>query len=270
MNKIIEKITKDIYMVEIIGDYYKYKEKAKELGYKEGSISLERKEVIVLYPCKVFNILSKSIFGVYKIYNTLSSEDFFALKNNNRKEIDKDILSVLVYNLCDKCDSFSAYDITSTLRKMTPSHEIVHNEVRDIVNQYVLENKLNSNYMKDRGYILYSKNKNNNNIVTKGVVSVGGGVGGSSYTMTNHINKIEKKLQQDARINLNKILNTYFPNFDKFYLTKANNVIRVSIVQSSNEDKPLSKSQEIRINTGFKSNKVILEITDRSITIREK
>lgn len=59
-----------------------------------------------------------------------------------RKSIDSEVLAALVNNVCSSVDSFSAYDITSMVRKQLPNHEVSHDEVKTIVLNYALSNQL--------------------------------------------------------------------------------------------------------------------------------
>lgn len=58
-----------------------------------------------------------------------------------RKPIDSELLTAVVDLTVEKLENFSAYDVTSILRKRLPNYEIEHEEVKKVVFDYVKNNK---------------------------------------------------------------------------------------------------------------------------------
>lgn len=74
-----------------------------------------------------------------------------------RKQVDLDVLNVLVSQTCDTLDTFSAYDVTTILRSRLPNHDILHNNIKPLVQGYATNNSLT---VSDNGtYKVYSKAK---------------------------------------------------------------------------------------------------------------
>lgn len=59
-----------------------------------------------------------------------------------RQNIDLPILQTIVHLICDTNDKFSAYDVTQLVRKKLPSHEVNHDDVKQMVADYAKQNNL--------------------------------------------------------------------------------------------------------------------------------
>lgn len=137
--EVIKLNTSSVYACEIVEDIQKYINTAEDLGYtlcinlykKYESLHQKFTYYIIMYPSSnKYNIFNTN-FG----YPIISQKQFFGTKTEKvmRKQVDKEILELLVKNTVESLDSFSIYDVTKIIRQKLPSHEISHDEVKDIV-----------------------------------------------------------------------------------------------------------------------------------------
>lgn len=258
--------------IEINGDINKYIARAENLGYTRFETSGNK--YIILWSSE-HSIEPHKNYCLVKVPNPyfttpISEKEFFG--ETMLKKIDLEILSVLVSLVCEKLDSFSAYDITSILRSRLKDFNIDHEEVKTFVKNYVTGNLLTPT---DNGtYITYSKN----NFKTKPSINIATNISTVFDPAVHSIKPTAKKstetkldkllkeknssvtlnmskilpLQSEGRVNITELIKAHFPK-DRFVYVKrdknANKVIISNVAQADTTQVLIG--EEVRIRTGF-------------------
>ena len=236
--------------VKVISGVEKYITRAEELGYSLSfnQYNLNMDRWLVLYPknqhrCKKYSIIS----GWNPMYEIISQEEFFGEKM--LKLIEKDVLEVLVDLVCDTLTSFSAYDVTVLLRSRLPAVNILHDEVRNIVERYASNNNLKSNFDPTGTFRIFSKNVAQNNIVSGSKATKLHRLLTQKATVNTSKTTVEElSLQTENRVNLTSILRKHFPKTGIMYLTRDNGNL---VLSTSGDGERIFLGSEVRLRTGF-------------------
>lgn len=269
--------------VKIVDNVEKYTKKAEELGYIFYADSSTGNNKVIMLWSKEYSVPLQRNYSIFNsstllnqvfISKELSQEEFFGVQM--RKNIDKDVLELLVNSTCKDLSSFSAYDVTSILRSRLPSREIIHDDVKEFVVQYA---KINNLTVSDAGkYLVYT----NTPVV---VTTTGTSTPVVTATFKDNfktqfktkldslleekkkkLNTDTIKLQSEGRINITSLVRKVFPQSSVVYITKAKDSITLTH-NSYYTSVPANTNSPIRIRTGFKSPKVKINTSSQGIEI---
>lgn len=190
-----------------------------------------------------------------------------------RNKLDLPVLQAIVHLICDGNDSFSAYDITTLVRKRLPSAEIVHDEVRLMVQDYAAQNGLVATNAGN--YIVFSKTKQVTNSVTRSQQIVAAITSNSTPVAKDIVKPVTTQSRQDQIVNAvtsvasNKStgitviepvrsegrikLHPSIKQFKNAHIRRENN--RIVILDKAHKGFDPMKITSDRIRTGFNSNK---------------
>lgn len=212
------------------------------------------------------------------------------------KKIDNDVLEVLVNLTCETLTTFSAYDVTSLLRKRLPNVNIKHDDVREMVYNYA---QITNTPNYDNGqYRVFSKSlpatkccqattqSNTIDVIKQKAKDLANKLSvktqqfgipvkaatqpsqAVSVNLNGFISEEKTYLQSEFRINLTDKIRLAFPSATQIYIQKNNKTIVIS-------DKKLPNSTvrtiggEVRLRTGFTSPKARVVTYSNKIEITQ-
>lgn len=193
-----------------------------------------------------------------------------------RLSISQHHLETSVNLTCRALNSFSAYDITKQLRKLMPSLEINHEDVKQCVLKYAVDNGLTVDGTGNYRVFSTTQTTPAQQVVTA-VTSI---VASNQSKLDKLISEKKTKtvvpqnipvtlrevlhLQQEGKVNLTNFVRSKFPKSTSVSIRKDPNNNLIEITDGGS----YSTSKEIRIRTGFKSLTVTAEVTGQKIVIK--